>query len=361
MRYLIILIVFINLYSIDYKFPETLFFAGREIDLKNINTKERLNSLFNLYVYDKRGEINNLLIKEEKFISIAKKELKRANINEDFAYIIPQCSKFDERAYSTNKESGPWQLVENTALLYGLRVDNIVDERNLVEKSSKAAALFISDILKNEYISNNPILALSAFQMGQKNLVYLLKSQKESSFFNIVTSKENSDFVYNVIIYKELLTNYTKYGFIKRESTIDTTYKSYRLSIGKKRLPYNDLCKAIKLSYGEFYIKNPHLNFKSIKEESFFPAYSTLEINVPQNSFTILDSLTNKIKTYSEKSEYNNYLIHTVVENSIGEIAFKYKKNWEDIAKHNNLPIKKIENGLTSAQIYKGQKLKIYR
>lgn len=58
-------------------------------------------------------------------------------------------------------KSGPWQISYVIARKYGLRINQFIDERNDIEKSSDAAAKHIQFL--NEYYLNNDFLVITAF------------------------------------------------------------------------------------------------------------------------------------------------------------------------------------------------------
>lgn len=55
-------------------------------------------------------------------------------------------SSFSTKAYSVKRASGLWQFMPETAKLYGLRIDQYVDERRDLIKSTEAAAKYLSKL-----------------------------------------------------------------------------------------------------------------------------------------------------------------------------------------------------------------------
>lgn len=74
----------------------------------------------------------------------------------------------DTRNVSKVGAAGIWQLMPSTARHYGLRVDDVVDERFDVEKSTRAAARYIKKQLKA--FDGDPLWAVAAYNAGGSNL-----------------------------------------------------------------------------------------------------------------------------------------------------------------------------------------------
>jgi len=81
----------------------------------------------------------------------------------DFKFLVLQESALIADAVSETNAVGFWQFKDFTASEMGLRVDNVVDERMNITASTRAAARYIK---QNNYLFNNWVYALQAYQMG---------------------------------------------------------------------------------------------------------------------------------------------------------------------------------------------------
>lgn len=75
-------------------------------------------------------------------------------------------SACDPSSTSTSGARGPWQLMPETARRFGLRVDGEVDERTDVEKSSRAAARYLAQLLA-DFGADGFLLALASYNAGE--------------------------------------------------------------------------------------------------------------------------------------------------------------------------------------------------
>ena len=339
--------------------PKEIYFAGRIVPVEKFDTEKRLERVFNILLNDRRGFIQNLINAKNDFIPYASEILSKYSIHSDFAYIIPVESEFNTRAYSKSGASGPWQIMSATAKMYGLRVDNYCDERNLLIKSTEAAAEHL--MMLNDIFNNDPFLVLAAYNNGDMNVRTVLESQNAEDFWDIRSNTETESYVEKVVVYKLILEDPEKYGFKKPKKKKIREYETCTISLGPNDLSFTEICGITGMSYREFYSVNPHINFGSYKTGGYLSKYTSMEVIVPEG--TSEDLLA--------KLEEND-----IIENSIGvlidvyevkyndkieSIAFKYGVDWRELSTVNDLEIITLPSGGETAKIYQGQKIRIIR
>jgi len=82
------------------------------------------------------------------FIPAIKNILVEYDVPSEFLFLAMAESNFSNRAYSKKRASGLWQFMPRTAKLYGLKIDEYVDERRDLIKSTRAAAKYLSFLHK---------------------------------------------------------------------------------------------------------------------------------------------------------------------------------------------------------------------
>ena len=103
---------------------------------------------------------------------------------------------------------GLWQLMPDTARRYGLIVNNTEDDRVDVEKSTRAAARYLSDLYSE--FGTWP-LALAAYNTGEENLQHAIDRSRNTNF-NVLSSlrllpQETRNYVPAVFAAETRLTN----------------------------------------------------------------------------------------------------------------------------------------------------------
>lgn len=105
--------------------------------------------------------------------------LRAAGIPTELAAVVLVESGGNPMALSPKGARGLWQLMPETAQRYGLIVNSTEDDRLDVEKSTRAAAHYLSD-LHSEFGSWP--LALAAYNTGEQNLQSAIERSRSTDF-----------------------------------------------------------------------------------------------------------------------------------------------------------------------------------
>lgn len=105
--------------------------------------------------------------------------LEKEGIPAELAAVVLVESGGDPAALSPKGARGLWQLMPDTARRYGLAVDSSRDERLDIEKSTHAAARYLSDLYLE--FKSWP-LALAAYNTGEQNLQRAIDRSRSTEF-----------------------------------------------------------------------------------------------------------------------------------------------------------------------------------
>lgn len=217
-------------------------------------------------------EVALLEINEAQFIMIYKrwnliipmieKELKNAGLPDDLKYIPVIESALRENVSSSAGAAGIRQFMPDTAKKYGLVVNEFVDERFDVAKSTAAAIRYFQDLGKQ---FDKRTLAAAAYNRGENGLAKSLASQYTNNYYDLWLNTETSRYVFRLLAMKYVREH--KYDFFDHNS-LGTMYETFvTKDMSVKQI--DDLAdRARKNNFGYYEVKklNPWILKNSLPE-----------------------------------------------------------------------------------------------
>ncbi len=211
-------------------------------------------------------------INEAQFIMIYKrwnliiptieKQLKKAGLPDDFKYIPIIESALRENVVSSAGAAGLRQLMPATAQKYWLLVNESVDERFDVAKSTAAAISYLKELGKQ---FDKRTLVAAAYNRGENGLQKSMENQYTNNFYDLWLNNETSRYVFRLLAMKYVWEN--KYRFFDAESLWDMYSPFVTKSISVKKI--DDLAdRARKNNFGYYEVKklNPRIISNTLPE-----------------------------------------------------------------------------------------------
>ena len=244
--------------------PKETTFAGQEIDLTRYDLRERMDRQMMAFTY--MHSTTMLLVKRaNRFFPVIEPILKENNIPDDFKYLMVIESNLNTLARSPAGAAGLWQFMQATGREKGLEVNNNIDERYHVEKSTRAACRY----LKESYDRYGDWLTVAAaYNAGNGRISGELRKQLAKRAVDLWLVEETSRYMFRIMAAKMILQNPQEYGFlIKREQLYPALpYKEVKVNRGIEDLA--QFAKENGVSYAQLKDANPWLRGTSLENKS---------------------------------------------------------------------------------------------
>ena len=120
-----------------------LYFAGERVPLEDPEVRERLERELEINVFWRSNTLLGMKLANRYFTELSD-ALKADSVPDDFKYLALIESDLRDEV-SPAGAVGFWQLLKSTAKTYGLEVNDEVDERYNIEKSTRVACAYLKD------------------------------------------------------------------------------------------------------------------------------------------------------------------------------------------------------------------------
>jgi len=253
-----------TLYEIKaLKVPTNLTFAGEKVPIHDDDVMERIDRelLVNTY-WQSNGLLN--FKRAHKYFPVIEPILKKYNIPDDFKYLAIIESGL-QNVTSPAGAKGYWQLMPKTAREYGLEVNDNVDERYNLEKSTEAACKYLLEAYK---IYGNWTLTAAAYNAGMAGISRVMEYQKVDSYYDLYLNAETSRYIPRIVVTKEIMSNPKKYGFVFEESDLYKLSPTKTIEITEEIADLNEFAKSNGMTYKELKLNNPWLLEQNLNNKS---------------------------------------------------------------------------------------------
>ncbi len=167
------------------------------------------------------------LTRAGRYVDMVRKELLRAGLPGDLAWLPLIESGYSLTAYSRARAVGPWQFLRSTARMYGLRVDNFVDERRDPVKSTRAAIRFLKDLYEE---LGDWRLAVAAYNGGIGRVGRAVRRARTRDFWELVRrrflKRETRAYVPRLTAAIMIAKSPEKYGFTDIEPLAPLSFET---------------------------------------------------------------------------------------------------------------------------------------
>lgn len=189
-------------------FPAEVDFAGEKAPLNVADVRERFDR--ELLVNANLHATTQLIIKRaNRVFPVIEPILQRYGVPDDFKYLAVIESGL-VNAVSPAGARGVWQFMPETGKERGLEVNDLVDERYHLEKSTEAACKYLLDA-KAKFGSWT--LAAASYNGGFNGVNKQITFQGVDNYYDLLLTEETSRYVFRILALKEIMKNPALYNF----------------------------------------------------------------------------------------------------------------------------------------------------
>ncbi len=171
---------------------------------------EEVKRCIHFYQTTGRRPFVSWLKRSGRYVPKMRKLLKEAGLPQDLVYLALIESGFNPNAYSWARAVGPWQFIYSTGKLFDLRRNWWIDERKDPEKSTKAAARFLSRLYED--FQSWP-LAIAAYNCGKGKVLRAIRRVGTDDFWALPLPRQTKNYVPSYMAATIIAKDPAKYGF----------------------------------------------------------------------------------------------------------------------------------------------------
>ncbi|MDG1298011.1 MAG: lytic transglycosylase domain-containing protein [Saprospiraceae bacterium] len=242
--------------AISFDPSKEYILAGESFDLNHFDVRERLEREILVNAHWESSTTLNMK-RAARFFPIIESILKENEVPDDFKYLAVAESNLEMKA-SPAGARGLWQFMKGTGIEFGLEIDEQVDERLHLQKSTEA---FCKKIKKDKAKFGSWMTTMAAYNMGRGGIIKVIDSQGSSNFFEMNLNEETMRYPFRVMAIKEIFEHPSEYGFIIGEDNKYAPFerRSRSIEIRESIKSLSSFARSNDMTYRELKVLNPWL------------------------------------------------------------------------------------------------------
>jgi hypothetical protein len=242
------------IFNKSYKLPDDVSFAGEKMPLYNFDTRESLDREILISAYRHSSTI--MIIKRaNRYLPVIEKILREYNVPDDFKYLAAAESEYSNMI-SPAGATGFWQIMAETGKEEGMEINNVVDERYNIEKSTEFACRYF---LKSYEKYGNWTLAAASYNGGRAALDEQIDIQKENNYYDLLLAEETARYIFRAVAYKLVISDPQNYGFNIDKSDLYPVLDYFEVKVDTAISDFSVFAKSFGTNYKILKFLNPWL------------------------------------------------------------------------------------------------------
>jgi len=271
-----------------------------------------------------RSVFERWLVRSGRYMGMFRDVLKKEGLPPDLVHLVFVESGFNVNARSVSAAVGPWQFLRSTGRLFGLTVNQWVDERKDPEKSTVAAARYLKHLYS---IFGDWPLALASYNAGEGTVLRAIKRQGTTNYWDLRLPRQTEDYVPQFMAVLAISREPGKYGFDAVELDEPMNFDEIAL---RGSVDLRGISKLADCSYEEMKLLNPAVLKHAAPERD-----GVTMLRVPRGKAEVI---LGKLQDGAELPAINLSVNHRVRRGeTLSEIANHYRVSPQQLAHANGI------------------------
>lgn len=206
--------------------PKSMSFAGERVPLERAEIREQLDREL-LYNYYNQYSTIYILKLADRYLPIIEPMLRANGIPDDFKYLCIAESALQNQT-SRVGAVGFWQFMPATASQFGLELNDEVDERYNVAKSTDAACRYFWQAYKK---LGSWTAAAASYNMGQGGYNSQAAFQQNTDYYDLLLPEETMRYIFRILAFKQLISDAPHFGYIVSKGDSYKPYKTRMVNV----------------------------------------------------------------------------------------------------------------------------------
>lgn len=253
-----------------------LNFADEKVPIHISDVSERFDR--ELIINEFYQSNTNLVIRRaNRVFPIIEPILKKYNVPDDFKYLAVIESSLTN-VVSPAGARGVWQFMPATAKEFGMEVNESVDERYDLVKSTEAACKYLVDAKAK---LGSWTLAAASFNGGIAGIQKQIDFQKVNNYYDLLLTEETSRYVFRILALKEIMLNPTMFGFNIEKDKLYEKIPTRNIEVDSSINNLADFAIKQGINYKVLKIQNPWLRDRKLLN----PTKKVYTIEIPTKGY----------------------------------------------------------------------------
>ncbi len=261
-----------------------------------LNYNEDVQKYIDYFTLKRPSFTREMMEKKDQYFPVFEQFLKQNNMPEELKYLALLESGLNPKAVSRSKAIGMWQFMTPTGREMGLNINEYIDERMHVEKSTQAACKYMRQLYNMFYDWE---MALASYNTGPGNIRRAIRKSGQTDYWSLhpFIHPDTRAYVpqWTSLVY---LMNYgTDHGIFPDSSKMQAPFATESILLSG----YTDLKKLAHFSQIDFKQMmglNTHLKVDKIPAH-----FSNFELKIPAENYAYFEENQKMILDSASKIE----------------------------------------------------------